>query len=444
MVALHGGDAHLGHDAHDARRDGLVVVRDGLLGATGQDPAPGQIGDAVLGQVGVDARGRVAHQSREVVGRYGVAGLHHDVGVHAQAGPHEVVVHGAQGQQRGDGHLALARPVGDYDDVGAVPHGLGDLLAEGVQRLGQGARPGSPVVDGEETLGREALLVDAQNPLELVAREHRVGQPDEPAVGPGVHQHGAVVAQVQHRGCDHPLAQGVNRRVRDLGKELMEVVKKRPGVPGKAGQGHVLAHGGQGLVARPGHGDDGLLHVVEEKAVAGQTLGQGQAVVGVGGSLAGGQHVGREHLGIQPVAEGLLVGVGVLDLVVPDDAALGWVDQQHLARAQAAGLPDAVGLHGEGAGLAGQDQPVVAGHVVAHGAQAVAVERGAHDLAVREGDGSRAVPALREHGLVGVVGAALVREGRVVVPGLGDEHGHGAREGPAVHDQELEHVVQGR
>ena len=79
---------------------------------------------------------------------------------------------------------------------------------------------------------------------------------------------------------------------------------------------------------------------------------------------------------------------------------------------------------------------------VASRAQTVAVEGGAERGAVGVRDRGRAVPRLHQHGLVLIVGAAARGERVVVVPRLRQTHGHGARHVAAVHDQELEHVVE--
>ena len=137
-----------------------------------------------------------------------------------------------------------------------------------------------------------------------------------------------------------------------------------------------------------------------------------------------------------------LVGETVADLVVPDDAPLGRVDLEHLAGPEAAGAQDVRRVDVDGANLGREDDAVVARHVVARRAQAVAVEGGAQDAAVGERDGRRAVPRLHEHGLVGVVAAALIGERGVLVPRLGDHERDHAVERAAVHGEELENVVE--
>ena len=168
------------------------------------------------------------------------------------------------------------------------------------------------------------------------------------------------------------------------------------------------------------------------------------------GIALGGQHVGRrlvqvvhgQRFLVQPIAIRLLVGIAVANLVIPDDAALLRINFQHFARTEASRLQHVGRVHVDGAHLRRQNQPVVARDVVARRAQAVAVKRGAEHAPVGECDSRRAVPRLHEHGLVRIVGAALVGDAVVVVPRLGDHHGDGAVERPAVHGQELQHIVQ--
>ena len=99
MVALHRGDAHLGHDGDDARRRGLVVIGDALLGCHVQIAVRRQVANARMRVVRIDTARGVAHQRRKVVRGHGVAALHHDVGKSTHAGADQVVVHAAHGEQ---------------------------------------------------------------------------------------------------------------------------------------------------------------------------------------------------------------------------------------------------------------------------------------------------------------------------------------------------------
>ena len=162
------------------------------------------------------------------------------------------------------------------------------------------------------------------------------------------------------------------------------------------------------------------------------------------GSVRRGQVREVDRLLVDPVAIGLLARQAVADLVVADDPSGDRVDLEHLAGTEAARAQDVGRVDVDGAHLGGQDQAVVARHVVARGTQAVAVERRAQHAAVREHDRRRAVPGLHEHGLVLIVGTALLAERGVLVPGLGHHERDRAVERPPVHDEELEHVVQDR
>ena len=98
----------------------------------------------------------------------------------------------------------------------------------------------------------------------------------------------------------------------------------------------------------------------------------------------------------------------------------------------------------EHADLGGHHDDVVLGDVVPRGAQPVAVQHGADDLAVAESDGRRAVPRLHERRVILVERAALGAHLLVVLPRLGNHHEHGVRQRPSAHVEELEHVVEGR
>ena len=396
-------------------------------------------------RIRIDARCGIAHQAGEIVRAHRVAGLDDQVGIGAQAHGDQVVVHGSQRQQAGDGHFAFRRAVGQHDQVHAIAHRLLDVDAQLVERHLERALGGIAVISAREALRLEADAIDGAQAIELVVREHGAFQAHQAARVAAVLEHVAVVAHVQHAAGDEAFAQRINRRVRDLGEQLVEVIEEAALALRQARQRGVGAHGRQRHLALLGHGAHQLLHVVVMVAQLRQTARETHVRITLSGQLAGRrglQIVDRQRLLVQPIAVRLLVGVTVADLVVPDDATLARVHLEHLAGAQATGLQHVCRVDVDGAHLRRQDQPVVAGDVVARRAQAVSVERGAEHAAVGERDGRRAVPRLHEHGLICVVGAALVGDAVVMVPRLGDHHGDGTVERAAVHGEELQHVVQ--
>ena len=156
----------------------------------------------------------------------------------------------------------------------------------------------------------------------------------------------------------------------------------------------------------------------------------------LGGRGRGGliERVDGQRLLGNPITVGLFLGVTGAQLVIVDHAAAGKINLEHLTRSQATARQNVLGAHLDGAHLARQHKAAVARHVVAGRAQAVTVEGGTQGTAVGKGDGSRTVPRLHEHGLVGVVGAALLAQAVIVIPRLGQQHGCGARERTTVHD----------
>ena len=377
VVALHRGDAHLGHDGDDAGGRGLVVVVDALLGRHVQVAACRQIADARVRVVRIDAARGVTHQRRKVVRGHGVAALHHDVGKSAHAGTDQVVMDAAHGEQRRHGNLARGGAVAQHHDVHAIANRGLNVLGKLLERSLQRALAGIAAVHGTEAAGFKAHAVDGADAVELLLVEQRALQAHQLAGGAGVLEQVAVIAQVERGRGDHMLAQGVDRRVRDLGEQLIEVVVERARLLGQAGQRRVDAHRGERGLALLGHGAHDLVDVVPVIAELGHAHGGGHLGI-LGGRRRGGliERIDRQRLLGDPVTVGLFLGVAGAQLVVVDHAATGKVDLEHLARSQASTRQDVLGAHLDGAHLARQHKAAIARHVVASRAQAVTVEGG--------------------------------------------------------------------
>ena len=445
VIALHRGDTHLGHDGDDTRRRGLVVVGDTLLGRHVQVAACRQIADARMRVVRIDAARGVAHQCRKVVRGHGVAALHHDVGKGTHAGADQVIVHAAHGEQRRHGHLARSGTIAQHHDVYAVADRSLNVLCKLLERSLQRALAGIAAVHGTETTGLKANTVDGANAVELLLAQQRTLQAHQLAGCTGVLEQVAVVAQVERGRGDHMLAKGIDGRVRDLSEQLIEIVEERTRLLGQTSQRRVDAHRGERGLALLGHGTHDLVDVIPVIPELSHAHGGGYLGV-LGGRCRGRpiEHVDGQRLLGNPITVGLFLGVTGAQLVVVDDAPAGKIDLEHLARPQTAARQDVLGAHLDGAHLACQHKATVARHIIAGGTQAVTVEGGAQGTAIGKGDSGRTIPRLHEHGLVSVVGAALLTQVVVVVPRLGQQHGRGTRERTAVHDQKLEHVVQNR
>ena len=376
---------------------------------------------------------------------HGVTALHHDVGKGTHAGADQVVVHAAHGEQRRHGHLARSGMIAQHHDVHAVADRSLDVFGKLLERSLQRALTRVAAVHGTEPAGLKAHAVNRANAVELLLAQQRALQAHQLAGRTGVLEQVAVVAQVERGRSHHVLAQGINRRIRDLGEQLIEVIVEGARLLGQAGQRRIDAHRGKRCLALLGHGTHDLVDVIPVVAELGHAHGGGHLGV-LGGRCRNGliERVDGQRLLGNPVAVGFFLGIAGAQLIVVDHAAAGKVNLEHLARSQTAARQDVLGAHLDGAHLACQHKATVARHIVAGGTQAVTVEGGTQRATVGKGDGRRAIPRLHEHGLVGIVGAALLAQTVVVVPRLGQQHGCGTRERTAVHDQELEHVVQNR
>ncbi len=147
-----------------------------------------------------------------------------------------------------------------------------------------------------------------------------------------------------------------------------------------------------------------------------------------------------------PTAEPLGVRVGprrpILDLLVLDEPTLLEVDQKHAPGLESPLGLDVLGRYVENADLAREDHPVVVGHPVPAGSQAIAVQNGPGPAAVGEEHRGGPVPRLHERSVVLVHGPAGGTHGLVVLPRLRDQHHDRFRHAPPGRDQQLEYVVQ--
>ena len=223
------------------------------------------------------------------------------------------------------------------------------------------------------------------------------------------------------------LADRVERRVGDLREQLLEVVGQRPRAAAEHGEGRVVAHRADRLLALERHRRHQDLEVLLR--VAERVLQRAQRLAGVRRRRLGRlQRLERHQVLADPLLVRLLGRDPVLDLLVGDDPALGEIDEEHLAGLQAALLDHLVRRHVEHADLGREDDVVVGGHPVAGRAQAVAIEHGADLHAVGEGHARRAVPRLDEAGVVGVERLLLLAHRVVVLPRLGHQHHHRVRQ----------------
>ena len=440
LVGLKHRNAHLGgHAAHAAHHRADVVLLGGMAVLV-QQALFDQLIHALERQIRVDRPGAIAQKQRKVVHVARVGGLKKHADRRAPPGADQMLLQRGHRQQRGNGHVVFIHaPVGQNQHVRAVLVGAVAGHEQVVERVLQRL---AAVVQHRDPRHVQGLLVGALDAQQVGIGQDGLFQAQHGAILRPVLKQVPVAAHVHRRVGDDLLADGVDGRVGDLCEQLPEVGKQRLVLFREHGQRNVGPHGGGRF--RPGlrHGQDDLLDLlvgVAERLVhpVAQRLAQRRD-----GMVGQRQVAQRQQVSVQPLAIGLPGGVGLLELAVLHDALLHGVHQQHLAGAHARLADDFLRRDVQHAHLAGENQQVVVGDVVAGRAQAVSVQHRAHHVAVREENRGRAVPGLHHRGVITVQVAAGSGNIALALPGLRNGHHHGQGKRHAVHHQELQRVVQ--
>ena len=448
-IGLVGRDAHLGHHLEDALVDRLDVAPVELAVAQPFRQLVPHRRQRLEREIGVDRLGAVTGQGAEVMDFARLAGLDDQPEQGAEPRPHEVVVHRRGAQQRRDGDAVVVdRAVAEHQDVVAL---LAGPLGLGADRLERRAHPfravrrgiGQVQGDGPERVVGD--LADRADLLEILVGQHRLAHFETPLRRRVVdaQQVGARADEGQQRH-HQLLADRVDRRVGDLGEDLLEIRIQQLGARRQRRNRGVGAHRADGFLSGQGHRRHQELEVLLGVAEGLLAVEQRQPV-GLRGGGGPRRQVLQHDLGaVEPLLIGPDRGQAGLDVVVVDDAAPLEVDQQHLAGLQAPLPDDATLVDRQDADLGAHHHQVVVGDDVARGTQPVAVEGRADLAAVGEGDGGRAVPRLHQRRVVLVEGAALLVHQRIAGPRLRDQHHHRMGQRIARPHQQLQRVVEAR
>jgi hypothetical protein len=325
------------------------------------------------------------------------------------------------------------------DRVDAFGAERGELRLDGL--VAPGERPGDVELVGLELVAGD--LADAAQAGHVLDGEDRLRhlEPHRRVDGVDV-EHVRPRSDPRHERHHDRLADRVDRRVRDLGEQLLEVVVERLGAIREHRERRIVAHRADALLAGLGHRAheelDVLLRVAEGLLPVEQGLRELRQL------RSGRQLLELDADAVDPLPIRACRGELVLQLLVVDDAALLEIDQEHLAGLQAPLLDDPVLRNRQDAGLRRHDHEAIVGDDVARRAQAVAVERRADLPSVGKHHRRRAIPRLHHRCVVLVEGTPARVHRRVLLPGLGDHHHHRVGERVAAHRQQLERVVESR
>ncbi len=451
-VARERGDAHLGHDLEQAFfHGGPIILRGGgrlgdLEGVDLQLAAREQILDGGEGGVRIDRGGAVGEQAGQLVDFAALGRFTDEARLGAALHADEVMMHRADGQQHGHRSVrGIDLPVAQDEDGSTRVDGVLGLPANAVEMLFQAIRSLGDGKTAREGGGTERPVFLPEDLLDFRVGED--GRLETQQLGvPGRLVEPVVARAGQHLDRhDQLFADRVDRRIGHLREELLEIGIKGARFPGQDGERGVLAHGADRFLAGDRHGlEKRGDHVHLLLGITGTELLLEQGRAGRGLPVEGGSRHDVADVVAQPLAVGLLLRVGRLDLVVAEQLAVDGVDSDHLAGAEPAFLDDLAVVELQDADLRAEGEEAVLGDFVARGAQAVAIKRRADGPPIAENQRGGAVPGLVEGLVIFVEFLYLGRRLGIALPGGGDEHEHGMEKIAAAHDEQFQRIVEGR
>ena len=263
-VGLDRRDPHLGDRLEESFADrlddvlGRLLGTDALLAAIGAFAHDASFEDHLVErleqQIGVDRAHAVADQRREVMDLARLPGLEDDPRPQARALEHEMVVHRGNREQRRDrGPAGPEQAVGEDDDVDPLRDRLPRLAADALDRA---VHSGRTLGDRPGDVDRECLvdvMFDVAQRLELAIEQDRLVEKELVGMLGRLFEEVALVAEARSEAHHDFLADRVDRRVRDLSEQLLEVGEERRGLVGEHSEGDVVAHRPGRLGAVEGH-----------------------------------------------------------------------------------------------------------------------------------------------------------------------------------------------
>ena len=441
-IAADDRDAHLGHDLQQALVDRDAKPLDAGVEVEIPEQSPRMaVRYRGFGQIGVH-RGRAdADQHREIMGIEAFSRPHVDRRIGTQALADEMRVHRRRRQHHRDAQAILADRLVGKEHL-ALP-GANRLLRLVADAGDGGAQPLLPAV-------RRIGAVDLRHgPAEIALQPHPVGRGQHRRVQ---HQHMLVlrpflqyvgeVGETRVEAHHMPLAQGVNRRVRDLAEILAEEMADSARLVGNDRERRVVPHGADRFLRILDHGGKDQLHILQRHIGRDLATGQLGAVIDRTPILFGRRQAVHRAEAFHQFAIGTLRRDPVLDLAVVVDDAFVQIDREHLARTHAALVHHGRFRHDHHPGLGPDDQQIVVGPGEAQRTQRVAVDARDDPAAIGHRQRGGAVPRLHHRSEIFIHVEMRARDVLSTLPCLGHQHQLGGRRIAARAADRLEHGVE--
>ena len=199
-----------------------------------------QLLNALLGQIGVDGGSAVTQQRREMMHISGFPALKNHGERRPLLGLHQILLQCGNRQQRRDRHMIFIHsPVGKDNDIGALPEHPVRLHIEMIDRFLQGS---VLIVNDRNDFHLEAVHLHILDLHQIRVGQDRMIDAQRLAVILLLLQHISRLAEIDRRGGNHLLTDGVDGRVCHLGKQLLEIVEQRLMLLGEDRQGRIDSH----------------------------------------------------------------------------------------------------------------------------------------------------------------------------------------------------------
>mmetsp|Transcript_100539 Transcript_100539/g.288012 ORF Transcript_100539/g.288012 Transcript_100539/m.288012 type:complete len:1151 (+) Transcript_100539:506-3958(+) len=348
LVRLEGRDTHLGHDLEDALGGTLAVVVEELLVAelllgAGQHLTIGaHLGEGLVGHVRADSVAAKAEHRGKVVHLTRVAALGEEGGLGALLGTEQVLVHGADRQQRRDREAVGAGEfVREHDGLGAVGavvalDGLRHLSADGREGVVEALRPRTNGEGGIDDGPAPSVELGGFDRLHLLKGEDRVVDHEAGAVLRPRDEEVRLGPDGAHQRHDHLLTDRVDRRVGHLREELLEVIEDVARLRTEDGEGGIVTHRPEGLLATNGHRIEKHVHRLRGVAEHIKTAIRLVKVEVVHRGLrVSDPRLKVDEVVLNPLAVGGVRGHLLLDRLIIHDLGRVEVDEEHLSRLEA-------------------------------------------------------------------------------------------------------------
>ena len=229
-IGLDRGDAHLRENLEQAFVNGFdeLAFRGRCIQPFGEIAVTLQVHQRLEHQVGIHRPGSETDQAGEVMDIARLAGFHRQADFGSRAFPHQVMVHRRDAEQtRNRGVVRIDPAVAEDEELVSFTNRLRGLAAEIVHRR---AQPFRAFGDAEQHLQRLALeigVVNLADLLQIGVRQDRLLHPDAPAgLRMFIHQIGLGPDAGRERHHEF-FADRIDRRIRDLRKQLLEVFEQQ-------------------------------------------------------------------------------------------------------------------------------------------------------------------------------------------------------------------------